>query len=60
MPPELQLVRQWLERAAVDLRSAEVVLSADPPEPSLPRIDHHLDVLVSGVVEEVDRVGEGI
>ena len=31
MPPELELVRQWLERAAVDLRSAEAVLSADPP-----------------------------
>jgi len=31
MPPELELLRQWLERAAVDLRSAEVVLSADPP-----------------------------
>ena len=31
MLPELELVRQWLERAEIDLRSAKVDLAADPP-----------------------------
>jgi len=31
MQPELELVQQWLERADVDLRSAEVALGAGPP-----------------------------
>ena len=31
MSPELELVQQWLERAKIDLRSAEVVLAAKPP-----------------------------
>jgi HEPN domain-containing protein len=31
MPPELQLVRQWLDRARSDLRAAEVLLADQPP-----------------------------
>lgn len=31
MRPELELVRQWLERAEIDLRSAQVDLAANPP-----------------------------
>jgi HEPN domain-containing protein len=31
MPPDLQLVKQWLHRARLDLRSAEVLLSEVPP-----------------------------
>lgn len=31
MQPELELVRQWLERARTDLRSAEVDLASAPP-----------------------------
>jgi HEPN domain-containing protein len=31
MPPETELVRQWIERANADLRSAEHALRANPP-----------------------------
>ncbi len=31
MSPELELVRQWLEKAHLDLRGAELALTADPP-----------------------------
>ena len=31
MPPDSQLVRQWLYRARSDLRSAEVLLDDEPP-----------------------------
>jgi len=31
MQPELELVRQWMERAKVDLRSAQADLAANPP-----------------------------
>jgi HEPN domain-containing protein len=31
MRPEVELVRHWLERAQVDLRSAQVDLSVEPP-----------------------------
>jgi len=31
MPPETELVRQWIERARADLRSAEHALCANPP-----------------------------
>jgi HEPN domain-containing protein len=31
MPPELELIQQWLQRVDVDLRSAEVDLAASPP-----------------------------
>jgi HEPN domain-containing protein len=31
MPPEMELVRQWIERARTDLRSAAHALSANPP-----------------------------
>jgi len=31
MPPDLQLLKQWLHRARSDLRSAEVLLGNDPP-----------------------------
>lgn len=31
MPPEAELVRQWIERARADLRSAEHALCANPP-----------------------------
>ena len=31
MPPELELIKQWMERSAADLRSAQVLLEASPP-----------------------------
>ena len=31
MPPDVELVRQWIERARTDLRSAEHALCAKPP-----------------------------
>ncbi len=31
MPPELELVRQWLEKVRLDLRSAELAMAVDPP-----------------------------
>jgi HEPN domain-containing protein len=31
MPPQLELVRQWIERARGDLRSAEHAMLASPP-----------------------------
>ncbi len=31
MPPEVELIRQWVERARNDLRSAEHALLASPP-----------------------------
>jgi HEPN domain-containing protein len=31
MPPETELVRQWLDRAIADLRAARAILSTEPP-----------------------------
>ena len=31
MSPEQELVQQWLEKAHLDLRGAELVLTTDPP-----------------------------